>query len=49
MGSAGELEITAFKSGIPGYYEWIETTRYIKRAVGQIERLRHGLVSSRLA
>ena len=47
--SAGELEITMFKSGIPGYYEWIETTRSIKLAVGQIDRMRHGFVSSLLA
>ena len=46
---AAEPGVTAFKSGIPGYYEWIDTTRSIKLAVGQIERLRRGLVSSRLA
>lgn len=47
--SAGGLGVTAFKSGVPGYYEWIDTTRSIRLAVGQIERLRRGLVSSRLA
>ena len=47
--SAGELGVTAFKSGIPGYYEWIETIRSVKLAVRQIERLRHDLVSIRLA
>ena len=41
--SAKDLGVTAFKSGIPGYYEWIETNQSIKRAVAQIERLRRGL------
>ncbi|MBI4907902.1 MAG: galactonate dehydratase [Acidobacteria bacterium] len=35
--------ITCFKSGIPGYYEWIEGTAAIKRAVKQLETLREGL------
>jgi galactonate dehydratase len=41
--SAKQLGITAFKSGIPGYYEWIETNDTIRRAVKQIEMLREGL------
>jgi galactonate dehydratase len=35
--------ITAFKSGIPGAYEWIATNRAIRRAVESIARLREGL------
>ncbi len=35
--------ITAFKSGIPGAYEWIATNRAISRAVESIARLREGL------
>ncbi len=41
--SAGEQGITCFKSGIPGYYEWIETRASIRRAVRQLEMLREGL------
>ena len=41
--SAGELGITAFKSGIPGYYEWIETNAKITAAVKRMEMLREGL------
>jgi galactonate dehydratase len=40
---AQELGVTAFKSGIPGPYEWIETHQSISRAVQAIERLRLGL------
>jgi galactonate dehydratase len=40
---AQELGITAFKSGIPGPYEWIGTHQAIKRAVDSITRLREGL------
>ncbi len=40
---AEQLGITAFKSGIPGTYEWIETDRKIRRAVERIEMLREGL------
>ena len=40
---AKELGITAFKSGIPGTYEWIETHQTIKRAVDWITLLREGL------
>jgi galactonate dehydratase len=35
--------ITCFKSGIPGYYEWIETNAKISRAVQSIADLREGL------
>ena len=41
--SAEELGVTAFKSGIPGYYEWIETNQSIRRAVERIQMLREGL------
>lgn len=41
--SAEDLGITAFKSGIPGYYEWIETHAKISGAVGRIQMLREGL------
>ncbi len=41
--SAEELGITAFKSGIPGYYEWIETNQRINEAVNRIQALREGL------
>lgn len=41
--SAEELGITAFKSGIPGYYEWIETNKSISDAVAYVQRLREGL------
>ncbi|MCW5981937.1 MAG: galactonate dehydratase [Bryobacteraceae bacterium] len=41
--SADKLGITAFKSGIPGYYEWIETNEKISRAVKRIQTLREGL------
>ncbi len=41
--TAKELGITAFKTGIPGYYEWIETSAAIRRAVKSLELLREGL------
>ncbi len=41
--SAEGLGITAFKSGIPGYYEWIETNAKIDAAVRRIQMLREGL------
>src|SRR5437660_3410853 len=41
--SAARQGITCFKSGIPGYYEWIETNASIKRAVGAMQMLREGL------
>lgn len=41
--TAHEQGITCFKSGIPGYYEWIETHSKIKQAVEGMELLREGL------
>lgn len=41
--TADELGVTAFKSGIPGLYEWIETNEKITAAVKQMEMLREGL------
>lgn len=35
--------ITCFKGGIPGYYEWIDTSAKIRNAVKAMERLREGL------
>lgn len=35
--------VTCFKSGIPGYYEWIETNQSINRAVKAMQMLREGL------
>jgi galactonate dehydratase len=35
--------VSCFKSGIPGYYEWIETHAKIKRAVAAMQMLREGL------
>jgi galactonate dehydratase len=42
-GSAQKLGVTCFKGGIPGYYEWIEGHRAIRRAVDSIALLREGL------
>jgi galactonate dehydratase len=41
--SATTLGVTCFKSGIPGYYEWIERHERIDAAVASIRRLREGL------
>jgi galactonate dehydratase len=41
--SATKLGITCFKSGIPGYYEWIETNAKIRAAVRRLEMLRENL------
>ena len=41
--NAVSLGITCFKSGIPGYYEWIETHAKITRAVRAMQMLREGL------
>jgi galactonate dehydratase len=35
--------VSCFKSGIPGYYEWIETHAKIERAVKALQFLRDGL------
>jgi galactonate dehydratase len=41
--SANKLGITCFKSGVPGYYEWIETNAKIRAAVRRLEMLRENL------
>jgi galactonate dehydratase len=40
---AKELGVTCVKSGIPGYYEWIETREKINRAVNGMRTLRENL------
>ncbi|MFN7918488.1 MAG: galactonate dehydratase [Bryobacteraceae bacterium] len=35
--------ITCFKTGIPGYYEWIETNAKIDRAIKSLQKLREGI------
>jgi galactonate dehydratase len=35
--------ITAFKGGLPNYYEWIETNEKITEAIRHVETLREGL------
>ena len=42
-GTAVEQGVSCFKSGIPGYYEWIETHQKIDRAVKGMQLLREGL------
>jgi galactonate dehydratase len=41
--TARQMGVTAFKGGIPGYYEWIETHDAIRAAIKQLEMLREGL------
>ena len=41
--SALQQGVSCFKSGIPGYYEWIETHAKIERAVKALHLLREGL------
>lgn len=41
--TAVEQGITCFKSGIPGYYEWIESRATIRRAVERLAMLREHL------
>ena len=41
--TAIEQGVSCFKSGIPGYYEWIETRQKIDRAVKAMQLLREGL------
>ena len=41
--NAASQGVTCFKSGIPGYYEWIATNASLKRAVGAMQVLREGL------
>jgi galactonate dehydratase len=41
--NAAAQGITAFKGGLPAYYEWIETNQKITEAVRHVEMLREGL------
>ena len=41
--TASAQGITAFKGGLPNYYEWIETSEKINEAVRHLETLREGL------
>jgi galactonate dehydratase len=41
--TAHQQGVSCFKSGIPGYYEWIETRAKIERAVKSIQTMREGL------
>jgi len=41
--NAVSLGISCFKSGLPGYYEWIETHAKITRALRAMQTLREGL------
>lgn len=41
--TAHEQGVSCFKSGIPGYYEWIETHEKIDQAVRRMQMLREGL------
>jgi len=41
--TARQTGVTAFKSGIPGWYEWIATHQTIRRAVDRLYQLREGL------
>jgi galactonate dehydratase len=40
---ATKLGVTCIKSGIPGYYEWIETHEKIDTAIRRLQLLREGL------
>ena len=42
-GTAAQLGVSCFKTGIPGYYEWIETSRTIDRAVKSMQMAREAL------
>jgi galactonate dehydratase len=42
-GTAVQQGVSCFKSGIPGYYEWIETNQSITRAVKAMEMMREAL------
>ncbi|HZO57277.1 MAG TPA: enolase C-terminal domain-like protein, partial [Bryobacteraceae bacterium] len=42
-GTAIQLGVSCFKTGIPGYYEWIETHAKIDRAVKGMQLLRESL------
>ena len=38
-----QIGVSCFKTGIPGYYEWIETNRSIDRAVKSMQMVREAL------
>jgi galactonate dehydratase len=42
-GTALQMGVSCFKTGIPGYYEWIETSRSIDRAVKSMQMVREAL------
>ncbi|HTM51574.1 MAG TPA: galactonate dehydratase [Bryobacteraceae bacterium] len=42
-GTAIQMGVSCFKTGIPGYYEWIETSRSIDRAVKGMQMVREAL------
>jgi galactonate dehydratase len=42
-GTAMQMGVSCFKMGIPGYYEWIETSRSIDRAVKSMQMAREAL------
>jgi galactonate dehydratase len=42
-GTAMQIGVSCFKMGIPGYYEWIETSRNIDRAVKSMQMAREAL------
>jgi galactonate dehydratase len=42
-GTALKMGVSCFKMGIPGYYEWIETSRNIDRAVKSMQMAREAL------
>jgi galactonate dehydratase len=42
-GSAVEMGVTCFKTGLPGYYEWLEKHSKIDRAVKQLQMMREAL------
>jgi len=41
--TAHDQGVTAFKGGLPNYYEWIETNQKITEAIRHVEMLREGL------
>src|SRR5437588_4166497 len=41
--TAKDQGITAFKGGLPNYYEWIETNEKISEAIAHVQMLREGL------
>jgi galactonate dehydratase len=41
--TAKQIGVTCFKSGLPTYYEWIETHQKIDNAISRLQLLREGL------